>query len=39
MATVLVPQEQNYVLDVRHAQFAHIKVSKPEPFSFDERWR
>jgi RES domain-containing protein len=38
--SVLVPQEHNYVLDVRHAQFAHIKVSKPEPFSFDERlWR
>ena len=38
--SVLVPQEKNYVLDVRHAQFARLKVSKPEPFSFDERlWR
>lgn len=38
--SVLVPQEKSYVLDARHAQFARLKVSKPEPFSFDERlWR
>ena len=35
--SVLVPQEKNYVLDVRHAQFARIKISSSEPFSFDER--
>lgn len=38
--SVLVPQEKNYVLDVRHPQFARLQVSRPEPFSFDERlWR
>jgi RES domain-containing protein len=38
--SVIVPQEANYVLDVRHARFAQLRVSRPEPFSFDERlWR
>jgi RES domain-containing protein len=35
--SVLVPQEKNYVLDVRHPQFARLRLSAPEPFSFDER--
>lgn len=35
--SVIVPQEANYVLNVRHAQFARVRVAKPEPFSFDER--
>jgi len=38
--SVLVPQEANYVLNVRHPQFAQVRTGKPEPFSFDERlWR
>jgi RES domain-containing protein len=38
--SVLVPQEKNYVLNVRHPQFARLEVSRPERFSFDERlWR
>jgi RES domain-containing protein len=38
--SVIVPQEANYVLDVRHKRFAQLRVSPPEPFSFDERlWR
>lgn len=38
--SVIVPQETNYVLNVRHPQFANVRVAKPEPFSFDERlWR
>ncbi len=38
--SVIVPQEANYVLNVRHPQFEHVQVGKPEPFSFDERlWR
>jgi RES domain-containing protein len=36
----IVPQESNYVLNVRHPQFAQLQIGKPEPFSFDERlWR
>ena len=38
--SVLVPQESNYVLNVRHGQFARLDLALPEPFSFDERlWR
>lgn len=38
--SVIVPQEANYVLNVRHPQFAQVRAAKPEPFSFDERlWR
>ena len=38
--SVIVPQEANYVLNVRHPQFAHVRIGKPEAFSFDERlWR
>lgn len=37
--SVIVPQEANYVLNVRHPRFASL-VARPEPFSFDERlWR
>ncbi len=35
--SVLVPQEKNYVLNVAHAQFAHVRVANTEAFSFDER--
>lgn len=38
--SVIVPQEANYVLSVRHPQFAGLHISKPQPFSFDERlWK
>jgi RES domain-containing protein len=38
--SVVVRQERNYVLNVRHAQFVQLEVGKPETFSFDERqWR
>jgi len=38
--SVLVGQERNYVLNVRHRQFARLEIGRPEPFSFDERlWR
>lgn len=38
--SVLVPQEMNYVLNVRHAQFGRLRISAPEPFSFDDRlWK
>ena len=35
--SVLVPQEKNYVLNVAHSQFEHVRVGDAEPFSFDER--
>jgi RES domain-containing protein len=35
----IVPQEKNYVLNVRHSQFADVAMVR-EPFSFDDRlWR
>ena len=38
--SIIVPQETNYVLNVRHPQFPQLRIGKPEPFSFDERlWR
>jgi RES domain-containing protein len=38
--SVIVPQEMNYVLNVRHPQFAQVQLGGPEPFSFDQRlWR
>ena len=38
--SVIVPQEANYVLNVRHLQFAQVRVRKREAFSFDDRlWR
>lgn len=38
--SVIVHQEMNYVLNVRHPQFAQVRVREHEPFSFDERlWR
>ena len=35
--SVIVPQETNFVLNVRHPQFSQLRLGKPEPFSFDER--
>lgn len=38
--SVIIPEEANYVLSVRHPQFAELRISKPQPFSFDERlWK
>lgn len=34
--SVIIPQEANYVLSVRHPQFARLRIAKPQPFSFDE---
>ena len=34
--SVIVPQEANYILNVRHPQFAQMRIGKPEPFSFNE---
>jgi RES domain-containing protein len=38
--SVIVPQEANYVLNARHVQFAELRVTSREPFSFDGRlWK
>jgi len=38
--SVIVPRETNVILNVRHPQFARVQISKPEPFSLDERlWK
>ncbi len=38
--SVIVPQETNYVLNLHHPQFARLRISKPEVFSFDSRlWK
>jgi RES domain-containing protein len=38
--SVIIPEEANYVLSVRHPQFEELRISKPQPFSFDERlWK
>lgn len=38
--SIIVPQENNYVLDVRHPQFAQVAVRRREAFSLDDRlWR
>lgn len=35
--SVIVPQEKNFVLNVRHSQFDRMQIGKPQPFSLDER--
>lgn len=35
--SVIVPQENNFVLNVRHSQFARLQIAKAQPFSLDER--
>jgi RES domain-containing protein len=33
----IVPRETNYLLNPTHADFARIRIGKPEPFSLDPR--
>jgi RES domain-containing protein len=33
----IVPHETNVVVNVRHPQFTRLQISKPEPFSLDDR--
>lgn len=35
--SVIVPGEQNYLLNPAHPDFRKITVSEPEPFAFDSR--
>jgi RES domain-containing protein len=38
--SVIVPRETNVVMNTRHPQFKRLQISKPEPFSLDERlWK
>ncbi|HET6629875.1 MAG TPA: RES family NAD+ phosphorylase [Woeseiaceae bacterium] len=35
--SVAVPEEWNYLLSPRHADFARLVIKEPEPFQFDRR--
>jgi RES domain-containing protein len=37
--SVLVPDESNYVLNVRHPDFAKVTIGRPQPYRFDPRLR
>ncbi len=38
--SVIIPQERNLALNVGHPQFGKLRISRPVPFSFDERvWK
>jgi RES domain-containing protein len=37
--SAVIPQELNYLLNPRHADFKRIRVGKPEAFRFDPRLR
>jgi RES domain-containing protein len=37
--SVVVPQEFNYVINPRHADFARVRIGTPLPFPFDSRLR
>ena len=34
---VIIPEESNYLLNPRHADFESIEIGKPQPFEFDLR--
>lgn len=35
--STLIPLEYNYLFNPAHPQFKHLRIHKPEPFSFDPR--
>ena len=37
--SVVVPRENNYLLNPRHADFTKLVIDRPEPFRFDRRLR
>jgi RES domain-containing protein len=38
--SALIPQESNYLLNPRQADFRRIRIGRPEPFRFDDRmWK
>ncbi len=38
--SAVIPLERNYLLNVRHRDFARIRVNRPAPFSLDPRvWK
>ncbi len=37
--SVIVPSEFNYLINPRHADFAWLTISPPQPFPFDPRFR
>jgi RES domain-containing protein len=40
MPSVLIPTEQNAILNPEHPDFARLRLGEPQPFSFDPRlWK
>lgn len=35
--SVIIPGESNYLLNTSHPDFKSVRISQPEPFSFDSR--
>jgi len=35
--SIVIPEEFNYLLNVKHPDFAKIKIDKPTDFAFDQR--
>lgn len=35
--SAIIPNEQNFILNPSHPDFARLKIGPPEPFSFDPR--
>lgn len=35
--SAIIPEEENYVLNPAHSDFARVRISKPQPFAFDPR--
>jgi len=33
----IIPAESNYLLNPRHADFASVRITAPQPFEFDLR--
>jgi len=38
--SVIIPEEYNYIINPAHPDFKKLRISRPEPFSFDPRmWK
>jgi RES domain-containing protein len=37
--SVLIPEEQNYLLNPGHPDFQQVHISGPQKFTFDPRWK
>lgn len=35
--TSIVPNEHNYIINIKHPEFSRVRLGKPQPFLFDKR--